>query len=232
MVIRTECLSLIIPIWKVVKVLGLTKTFSLLHLEGADPVSVHDDFLLRVGAMNQETIAMMLSYWEHAGLKLTRCAQGVKQWADVCVVDQFSGPTLPCPWLAWDAEKSMVEYIDDRSRSESSADDERFQFENMGGVEIELDFNEVFAFLEKTSSQVTWKWRGTLSEISQKIQNLPTLPSKYAVLRMTLPHTLTTGSVQELCSLCNRVSGDDCGISLGVRFTTNPGLEVAFTQFL
>ncbi len=108
MVIRAECLSLIIPIWRVVKSLGLTKTFSLLHLEGADPVSVHDDYLLRVGAMNQETINTMLSFWEHAGLRLTRTRGGTKQWADVCVVDQFAGPTLPCPWLAYDADNQTV----------------------------------------------------------------------------------------------------------------------------
>ncbi|HNV72551.1 MAG TPA: hypothetical protein PKO06_22770, partial [Candidatus Ozemobacteraceae bacterium] len=69
-------------------------------------------------------------------------------------------------------------------------------------------------------------------DISQRMQNLPSVPSKYAVLKMTLPPTITCGTVHTLAELCQRISGADCGVSLGVRFHRNPSLEVAFTQFI
>lgn len=44
----------------------------------------------------------MGAYLESEGLELREMVNGVRTWKDICVVDYYQGPTLPCPWLAVD----------------------------------------------------------------------------------------------------------------------------------
>jgi len=50
----------------------------------------------------------MIDYWKRRGLKPTCRQKGETYWQDLCVVDLFSGPTLPCEWLEYDPENSVV----------------------------------------------------------------------------------------------------------------------------
>lgn len=45
------------------------------------------------------------------GFMLTRKYNGIEHWQDVCFVDAFSGPTMPCRWLEFDAERRIVWYV-------------------------------------------------------------------------------------------------------------------------
>jgi len=110
MSIQLECLNLVIPIHKLKKkyskALGDIDTF----LEQAQSQEGFwlDEHLYREGAMNPLDLMLRLDEWEKAGLKLTRKRLGVVEWNDLCVVDSFSGPTLPCRWLKYNPVKQSA----------------------------------------------------------------------------------------------------------------------------
>lgn len=64
------------------------------------PEEFYDDNIIRYGAMNQLDIGLIIDKWKNLGLKGTRKEQGKLVWFDMCVVDTFSGPTLPCRWIS------------------------------------------------------------------------------------------------------------------------------------
>ena len=107
MPIQLECLNLVIPIHKLkkkcAKVLGDIDTF-LDQAQSQDGIWF-DEHLYREGAMNSLDLMLRLEKWKKAGLKLTRKRSGVVEWDDLCVVDSFSGPTLPCRWLKYNSVK-------------------------------------------------------------------------------------------------------------------------------
>lgn len=68
----------------------------------------HDETLLREGAMSPHDIESMIRCWEEHGLTPYKEVEGVKHWQDICVLDSFSGPTLPCDWIEWDNSKNIA----------------------------------------------------------------------------------------------------------------------------
>lgn len=105
MSIQLECINVIIPISTIIDHIGLHGFKQ--HLgEGTS----HDDFLYRIGAMNQMDVELIINSWEKQGLKPTGKRNGELYWKDLCVVDSFQGPTMLCDWLEFDAEDQVVRY--------------------------------------------------------------------------------------------------------------------------
>lgn len=62
-----------------------------------------DDYLYRDGAMGSMEIENIVKFWEGQGLEpIGKTNEGKEYWKDLCVVDQFCGPTLPCDWIEVD----------------------------------------------------------------------------------------------------------------------------------
>jgi hypothetical protein len=69
----------------------------------------HDDQLLRDGAMSPMDANQCVKFWERLGLEPMERQDGRQAWKDLCVVEHmFGGPTLPCEWLEFDAERGCV----------------------------------------------------------------------------------------------------------------------------
>lgn len=64
-----------------------------------------DGEILRTSFSNSTDVECMIEDWKRRGLKPTRKQKGQICWQDLCVVDLFCGPTLPCDWLEYDREK-------------------------------------------------------------------------------------------------------------------------------
>jgi hypothetical protein len=75
----------------------------------------HDNFLFRDGAMNSMDAEYTVSYWTSLGLVGQEEVDGKAHWIDLCVADQFMGPTLPCSWINFDSKHGAVSHIDDTS---------------------------------------------------------------------------------------------------------------------
>jgi hypothetical protein len=110
MAVRCEFIDLIIPIENIDKVFeGGFEEFKEMESEYFGDVLWHDDYLFRTGAMNPRDIHQLIAQWEDEGLIGVIEENGVKKWKDMCVVEgMFSGPTLPCDWLSFDAENNCV----------------------------------------------------------------------------------------------------------------------------
>lgn len=68
-----------------------------------------DEHLLVVpNGLNQIDRYLSIEFFEQQGLKLTKKVKGAQCWEDVCIIDSAVGPTLPCPWMEWDAENGTV----------------------------------------------------------------------------------------------------------------------------
>jgi hypothetical protein len=67
-----------------------------------------DGDLYRESFMNPLDALLRIEWWKDNGLRPTRSRKGVMEWNDLCVVDSFAGPTLPCCWLCYDSEKHAV----------------------------------------------------------------------------------------------------------------------------
>jgi hypothetical protein len=104
MPVSLECLSIIIPIAK----LNAIHESEAETLMEQSPGGEHDGDLVRISTMNQIDAMLILDSLKKKGLRPTRRKQGVEHWEDLCIVDRFSGPTLPCEWLDWDREKGIA----------------------------------------------------------------------------------------------------------------------------
>jgi len=110
MTIPLDCINLVIPIALIdEKLPGGWKVF--LDENPALPSSYYDEYLLRLGAMNSLDIQLLIDEWEAKGFKPFKTIKGVKHWKDMCIVDTFSGPTLPCDWLVFDADRQSVTHV-------------------------------------------------------------------------------------------------------------------------
>ena len=67
-----------------------------------------DGYLFREGCMNGSDLSDLLDKWEGRGFKLLTTMNGEKHWKDVCVVNSGHGPSYPCAWIDYDAEKNIV----------------------------------------------------------------------------------------------------------------------------
>lgn len=71
-----------------------------------------DGRLVRMGAMNQLDLLTIIHALERGGLKKTFYKDRREHWLDLCVVDRFVGPTLPCEWIEVDLEIGEARMID------------------------------------------------------------------------------------------------------------------------
>ncbi len=109
MTIALDCINLIIPIALIEeKHPGGWQAF--MDENPRLPTNCYDEHLLRLGAMDPLVILMLIDDWKAKGFKPFKKIKGVKHWRDLCVVDTFAGPTLPCDWLVFDAENSSVSH--------------------------------------------------------------------------------------------------------------------------
>jgi len=105
MAVAIEFISVIVPM-RVIKerfrggMDGFRKVFG-------EPLT--DGKLIRMGAMNQVDILIILNALERGGLKGTFLKGGLERWLDFCVVDSCSGPTLSCDWIKVDLEQGKAE---------------------------------------------------------------------------------------------------------------------------
>lgn len=112
MAIQLECINVIIPLSVLRKCSAIENIEQFLN-ETAYPGSGcwHDGHLYREGAMNPMDAALIVEKWKLMGLKITKGRGVDKVWHEICVVDTFSGPTLPCSWLHYDGEQQLAEII-------------------------------------------------------------------------------------------------------------------------
>lgn len=109
MSIELECVNIIIPIQILrKKCLRLGDVDQFLYDRTVNGIGYwRDDYLYREGAMDSMDAQRILNSWKREGLKLAQRKRGELQWCDLCIVD-ISGPTLPCPWLKYDAQKHIA----------------------------------------------------------------------------------------------------------------------------
>lgn len=109
MAVALECINLIIPIALIEKKHpGGWQAY--LDEHPGLPSEWYDQHLLRLGAMNSLDIQLLVDAWKEKGFKPFKTINGIKHWQDMCVVDTFSGPTLPCAWLEFDADQRTASY--------------------------------------------------------------------------------------------------------------------------
>jgi hypothetical protein len=106
MAIATEFIDFIVPI-KVIekKYPGGWEQCLVDHKELIGGHVWYDEYLFRDGAMNPMDIESLVNKWTDLGFKCTAEVDGKNTWQDVCVFEMmFGGPTMPCEWIAFDAE--------------------------------------------------------------------------------------------------------------------------------
>lgn len=107
MSIALDCINLIIPIALIEKrCTGGWQAF----LDENPGLTSHcyDEHLLRLGAMNPFDMQLLMDDWIAKGFKPFKTVKGIRHWKDMCIFDTFSGPTLPCDWLVFDADRQSV----------------------------------------------------------------------------------------------------------------------------
>lgn len=111
MTIRLEFLSIVIPVPSLRKCPEIGNVERFLREQTEDnPACWHDGELYREGVMNDFELHMAIERWKKLGLRPMRKRNGIQEWNDLCVVDAFSGPTLPCRWLSYDPERATVSF--------------------------------------------------------------------------------------------------------------------------
>jgi len=97
--------SVIIPLEKIKTCESVGGLMGILELK-KDAVGgriYFDDYLYRDGAMGPGDVEDIVKFWEGHGLVGIAERDGAEYWKDLCVVDMFGGPTLPCDWLEFEA---------------------------------------------------------------------------------------------------------------------------------
>lgn len=108
MALKLEGISVIIPLNKIYEVYeGGKEAFWRDNQPTEDEC---DGEIIRMSFQNPMEAEAMIEDWKRRGLKPTRKQKGQVYWQDLCVVDLFSWPTLPCEWLKFDSENSVVSF--------------------------------------------------------------------------------------------------------------------------
>lgn len=106
MAVKLEFINLIVPVEAIRAKLGeqaFEEQFS-----GITEITWHDGYLWRDGCMNELNLSEMLDEWEEWGFNLIKIVDGQKCWDEVCVVYSHHGPSYPCEWIEYDAEKNIA----------------------------------------------------------------------------------------------------------------------------
>jgi hypothetical protein len=100
MAIQLQFFNVIVPIEKIEQCKGIGGFSGILEsLKQASNNYWYDEHLFREGSMNMNDIKGIIEYWEKQGLVSKVKKDDKEYWNDICVVDFFNGPTLPCDWL-------------------------------------------------------------------------------------------------------------------------------------
>lgn len=110
MAVRLEFIDFIVPIAKIRKKYPGGWENCLREHAGLIGGRVwYDEHLFRDGAMNPSDIRCSVESWKVRGFQPMIEIDGERVWQDACVVESmFSGPTLPCDWLAVDLEQRIA----------------------------------------------------------------------------------------------------------------------------
>ena len=106
MALELECCNVIVPVRLIRERLGdavFERRFA-----SATEITWQDGHLFRDGCMNHYDLKAMLDEWEARGFELLTEQDGQKEWRDLCVVNSHYGPSYPCPWIEYDAERNIV----------------------------------------------------------------------------------------------------------------------------
>jgi len=106
MALKLEVCNVIVPVEKIREKLGAEAFES--RFSKITETTWHDGRLFRDGCMNQYDLKEMLEEWEQRGFQLLTIKEGEKQWMDLCVVNSGYGPSYPCDWIQYDADKNIV----------------------------------------------------------------------------------------------------------------------------
>jgi hypothetical protein len=68
----------------------------------------YDQHLYATAVMSPIDAQRIMEEWEAKGLVGRTSADESRRWKDLCIVDYYHGPTLPCDWLEWDAGARSV----------------------------------------------------------------------------------------------------------------------------
>lgn len=101
MSLQARFLSVIIPIGRIIEVKGKDWWNNYLK-ENNEMLGItlwFDKYIFRDGSMSEDFVEEIIKFWEQQGLKAKKIVNKNEFWNDLCVVDSFSGPTLPCEWL-------------------------------------------------------------------------------------------------------------------------------------
>lgn len=104
MSVHTEYYSVIIPIEKIKTCQSVRGFVGILEMKKDDIGGriYFDDYLYRDGAMGPMDVEDIVEFWKEQGLEPFEERDGEQYWKDLCVVDMFGGPTLPCDWLEFE----------------------------------------------------------------------------------------------------------------------------------
>lgn len=108
MAIELNFISIVIPIKNIEELTNLGGVEGAMNHWNGFGEPLHDDHLFKESRMNPLDVEQAVNFWESQGLTQYKYVDGRKEWADLCVVDHFLGPTLPCDWLEYDPRTSTA----------------------------------------------------------------------------------------------------------------------------
>ena len=103
--IRVDCYAVVVPRIHVERVFPGGWVAATQFEQGFEnsPVKFDED-LFSEGAMSPLQVHRFILRWKELGL----IPHQNRKWHEICVVDRFLGPTLPCRWLLWDAVTGAI----------------------------------------------------------------------------------------------------------------------------
>lgn len=108
MAVKIKCLSVVVPIENINKTSeglpGLLEKFG----NHRGKAFWLDEHLYVEFAMNPADTQAIVERWESVGLIPRTEEAGQRVWKDLCVVDFYRGPTLPCGWLTYDVDQKVA----------------------------------------------------------------------------------------------------------------------------
>jgi len=112
MAILCEFWNVIVPISKINEIyIGGFEKFKSERIDRFGQVLYHDKYLFHQGAMDSDFLNFIVSSWEKLGLVSKEEKNGKVYWKDLCVVDTFDGPTLPCEWIEFKFSTQPVVFM-------------------------------------------------------------------------------------------------------------------------
>jgi uncharacterized protein (TIGR02452 family) len=125
----------------------------------------YDDLLVKEGAMDPMSMEFLVNKWKDLGVKTV--SDNGKKWVDVCVADQFGGPTLPCDWLVLN-KNGTVSMKQDKQDSTGDFDSREWLREFNEAQAKHTDLHELRAQIFQGT--VTWVKAGSYAVDGCKVK--------------------------------------------------------------